>query len=371
MHHLIFGNDNSRRAKQWCNVLGDGPVQWVNYQQLAQGKFPAVNESTTIRITSPGEDFETYKLLLNLGGYPRAEQLKFEKGRIYSQQYWYKGWCGILDKIQKFLVEQPLAMAMNHPAPIKLAFNKIKCQQLLAENGIPIPNIYTNRVVSFKQLLAVMATNKVPQVFLKPAHSSSASGIMMFRRAGNRMLLETTIGAEQREGELRLFNYKKLQKYKDPTIIQTIIERMIPNQLHVEEWIIKKRFQAKSTDFRVLSIHQQSVFVQPRHSHHPITNLRLGNEKGSLEKLEADWGRQVIEKVKTVGQQTADCFPNLFYAGIDIAIDRDNNPYVLEVNPFGDFLKDIFVDGKSTYELELEHWQQKLLLRNEYKTSQT
>lgn len=370
MRHLIFGNPSSRRARQWRAVLGDAPVQWVSYQQVAQGDFPAVNELTTIRITSPGEDFDTYTLLLHLGGYPNADQLTFEKGRIYFHQYWYKGWCHILDKLQNFLDEHPQALAMNHPAPIQLAFHKIKCQRLLAENGIPIPAIYADQLSSFQQLLALMASREVPQAFVKPAHGSSASGIMMFRKNGERMLLETTIGVKQEEGGVKLFNYKRLQKYKDPATIQTIMEQMIPNRLHVEEWIIKKRFQAKSTDFRVVTIDQQPIFVQPRHSHHPITNLRLGNEKGSLESLANEWGRGVIEQVKTVAKDTAHCFPGLFYAGIDIAVDSAGEPYVLEVNPFGDFLKEIFVDGKNTYELELQYWQQKLALSYEHKPHQ-
>ena len=67
---------------------------------------------------------------------------------------------------------------MNHPAPINLAFNKAECQQLLTDHGIPIPDIYVDHLNSFKQLLAVMDSKQVPQAFIKPAHSSSASGII-------------------------------------------------------------------------------------------------------------------------------------------------------------------------------------------------
>ncbi len=365
MEHLIFGNEQSRRAVQWRNVLGDASVQWVSYEEVAQGHFPVIKEPTTVRITSPGEDFDTYKLLLSLGGYPGAEQLVFERGRIYHHLYWYRGWCTVLDQIHAFLQEQPACLVMNHPKPIQLAFNKIKCQQLLANHGIPIPKIYSNQLTSFQQLLAIMEEKQVPRVFLKPAHGSSASGIMMFRKNGDRLLLETTIGVRQEKGELKLFNYKRLQKYHKRDIIAAIIEEMIPNKLHVEEWIIKKRFQAKSTDFRVVTINQQAVFIQPRHSTHPITNLRLGNEKGSLENLEAEWGRGIIDHVRVVAEDTARHLPRLFYAGLDIAVDRKGNPYVLEVNPFGDFLKEIFVGGKNTYELELSHWQRHLIQHQE------
>lgn len=367
MHHLIIGHDHSRRAQYWLQSLGNTPAQWVNYQQIAQGYFPSISEPTTVRITSPGEDFGTYKLLAQLGGGHHPDQLTFERGGVHLHHFWYDGWCQVLDKIQAFLSTHPLAFAMNHPNAIKLAFHKIECQRLLAENGIPIPKIYIDQLNSFEELLIMMAKNHLPQVFLKPAHGSSASGIMMFKINRAQMRLATTIRAERKGRGLELFNCRRLQHYNDPATIQSIIEHMIPNRLHVEKWIIKKRYQAKSTDFRVLTIHQQPIFIQPRHSKHPITNLHLGNEKGSLPSLEKEWGSKVIEKVHAVAQRTASLFPDLFYAGIDIAIDRYNAPYVLEVNPFGDFLKEIFVDGKNTYELELQYWQQQLAQRKENK----
>lgn len=367
MQHLIIGDEESRRARQWRNVLGDVPVQWVSYQEVAKGHFPTIQQPTTLRITSPGEDFETYKLLLSLGGYPQAEQLVFERGRIYHHRYWYRGWCKVLDQIQAFLEQQPGVLVMNHPAPIQLAFHKAESQQMLANQGIPIPKIYADHLNSFQQLLEIMETERVPHVFLKPAHGSSASGVMMFRKNGKRLLLETTIGVKQESGDMKLFNHKRLQKYHEADTIKAVIEQMIPNKLHMEEWIIKKRFQTKSTDFRVLTINQQPVFVQPRHSPHPITNLRLGNEKGSLIKLEKEWGRSIIERVRGVAQDTAHQFPKLFYAGIDIAVDRKGNPYVLEVNPFGDFLKDIFVNKQTTYELELAHWERKVSTYKKHK----
>lgn len=360
MHHLIFGNKHSRRANYWRNTLGDVPVQFVSYQEIAQGHFPEIRTLTTVRITSPGEDFETFKLLLRLGAYANADQLQFEKGRILLHAYRYAGWSRLLDKIQQFLENQPLVVVMNYPSPIKLAFHKTKCQLQLEQAGIPIPKIYCTQLSSFDELLSLMESNGLKKVFLKPAHGSSASGVMMFRKIDHRMLLETTIHLLQKEGTVKLFNHLRLQRYHDPVLIQTIIEQMIPNCLHVEDWIIKKRYLAKSTDFRVLTINQEPIFIQPRHSTHPITNLHLGNEKGSLQELEQEWGTAMIEKVKTVAQQTAKHFPKLFYAGIDIAVDEDGNPYVFEVNPFGDFLKDIFVNGLTTYAYELRKWEEKI-----------
>lgn len=356
MQHLVVGNTTSRRAKQWQKAVDKAPYQIVTYQQVAENQFPKIQEVTTVRITSPGEDFDTFKLLVELGGYPNADLLNYEKGRIFLHQYWYKGWSLVLDNIQKWLDNRPNILIMNDPATIKLAFHKANCQQFLKEKGIPIPKIYCQQLNSFEHLLETMNDNQLHQVFLKPAHSSSASGVMMFRKAGNKMLLETTAKLVKEDTTNKLFNHKRLQRYQDTEDIQTILELMIPNKLHVEQWIMKKQFQAKSTDFRVLVINQQPVFIQPRMSNHPITNLHLGNEKGVIKTLEKEWGSPLIKKVKDIATQTAKSLTGLFYAGIDIAVDKKENVYVLEVNPFGDFLKDLFVDNKNTYQYELNAW---------------
>jgi len=376
MRHLVFGNPNSRRAKQWqqtcllpynrqaCLLRNGGQAihnasfELISYQEVANGQFPKLNKPTTVRITSPGEDFETFQLLVGLGGYPAATALLEERGRILLHEYWYQGWCLILDKIDQFLKENPLAKVMNHPETIKLAFHKANCQEKLRKAGIPIPDIYCCQLNSFEQLLEVMDKQKLHQVFLKPAHSSSASGVMMFRRTANKMMLESTIFLNKKGREAKLFNHKRLQRYQNQETIKTIIDLMIPNRLHIEQWINKKQFQGKSTDFRVVTINQQPVFVQPRHSNHPITNLHLGNEKGSLQNLQIEWGKDLIKKVKTIAIQTAKQLDGLFYAGIDIAINTKGEPYVLEVNAFGDFLKEIFADKKNTYEYELLIWNQ-------------
>ncbi len=361
MNYLIFGNTDSRRAKEWEKAIGNNPFELVTFQAIASGQFPSISVLTTVRITSPGENFETFRLLVSLGGYADSYDLDNEKGRILLHAYWYKGWSLILDKIQAFLAINPLAKVMNDPLSIKQAFNKPFSQQMLRKAGIPVPKIYCQQLTGFKQLLQIMEDNGLSRVFLKPAHGSSASGVMMFRKSANKMLLETTIHLVKEGREPKLFNHLRLQRYQNIEDIKTIVELMIPNHLHAEQWIRKKRFQSKSTDFRVVIINKQPIFVQPRHSNHPITNLHLDNEKGVIETLENAWSSLAIDKVRTIAVDVATVFSGLFYAGIDIALDEKDNPYVLEINPFGDFLKDIYIDQKNTYEFEFSAWKNKVV----------
>jgi len=129
---------------------------------------------------------------------------------------------------------------------------------------------------------------------------------------------------------------------------------MIPHGLLVEQWIRKKIFQGKSVDLRIVVIRDTAVFIVPRLSPHFITNLHLGNEKGKIEELRLAWGRDCIASAKKLAVQAVAAIPGLFYAGVDVAIDYDGEPYVLEVNAFGDLLLDIYHEGKTTYEWEWE-----------------
>lgn len=82
----------------------------------------------------------------------------------------------------------------------------------------------------------------------------------------------------------------------------------------------------------------------------------FGNEKGLFENLEVEWGRGIIDYVWVVVEDMVCYLLRLFYVGFDIVVDWKGNFYVLEVNFFGDFFKEIFVGGKNIYELELLYW---------------
>ena len=325
----------------------------VTFYQIMGEDFSKITSPTTVRITSPGEDFELKKQLMVLGGNPAAKDFIFEKGRIYPDAYWYQGWCLLLQKLDGFIQKQPLIQPMNAPKAIQLAFHKLKCQQLLQNAGLQTPKIWIEKVVSYDHLMETLTKNNIPQVFIKPYHGSSASGVMAFRRAKNKQVLYTTIHLKSG----KLYNSLQLQRYTSIETIKTIIEKMIPAGLLVEGWIKKKRLRQKSVDFRILVINEKAAFVVPRMSNHFITNLHLGNEKGKIEAIEEIWGKSVIEQAKLLAIEAVKTVDGLFYAGVDVAISTTNQPYILEINAFGDMLLNIFKDNKTTYEYELEAWR--------------
>lgn len=351
---LTIGSVGSRRVQFWKTALQQKHFsqELVSYPQIIANDFPKITRPTCLRITSTGENFDLWKNILRLGGYPLSAAPIFERGLIHPNPYWYRGWCRILQNIHGFIGKNPLVRPMNTTTSIQLAFHKLKCQQLLNKQGIRIPKIILPNVIHYAALIEKLQKENIHQVFIKPYHGSSASGVMAFRQANGKQILYTTI---QLKGK-KLYNNLRLQKYNSIAQIKTIINAMIPSGLMVEEWIRKKTFQEKSVDFRILVINGKAVFVVPRMSKHFITNLHLGNEKGNIKAVENNWGTALIEQAKTLAIQAVNTIGGLFYAGVDVAISTKGQPYILEVNAFGDMLLNIYREGLTTYEYELKEW---------------
>jgi len=355
---LTIGSKRSRRVKFWNDTLlqKDCKFELLTYEQILKGNFPKITAPTTLRITSPGENFDLQKQILLLGGCPLSEEINFEKGEIYPNQYWYRGWCLLLEKITNFIAKNPLLKPINTPVGIKLAFHKLKCSEFLSDRQIRTPKIILNKVLNYDQLIETLQKQHISQVFIKPYHGSSASGVMAFRQAKGKQVLYSTIDLKSN----KLYNNLRLQRYTTSEKIKTIINAMAPAGLLAEAWIPKKTFQGKSVDFRVLVINGKAVFVVPRMSNGCITNLHLGNEKGNIDLVEKAWGKSTIESATFLAEQAVKAISNLFYAGVDVAISTNGTPYILEINAFGDMLLNIFKEGKTTYEMELKEWSKQL-----------
>jgi len=349
---LTVGAANSRRVNFWENALQQQKCnhKLISYNQVIDNDFPVIETPAILRITSPGEDFNLWKKIVSLGSCEECETLVFKRGLIYPNQYWYRGWCVILKKIEGFIEKNPLVEVMNTPASIQLAFHKLECQKTIAEQGIATPEIILDQVIDYDMLITKLEKEKISQVFVKPYHGSSASGVMALRQSRGRQVLYTTIALQANS---EMYNHLKLQKYNDISQIRTIVNSMIPSGLFAENWIRKKTFQQKSVDFRILVINGEPAIVVPRMSKHFITNLHLGNEKGDIDEVEKVWGKEIIQKAKMLAVNAVDAIGGLFYAGVDVAVDSVGEPYVLEVNAFGDMLLGIDKGGLSTYEYEL------------------
>jgi glutathione synthase/RimK-type ligase-like ATP-grasp enzyme len=243
---------------------------------------------------------------------------------------------------------------MNTPDAICLMFDKVRCQQQLSVAGVLVPRSLSP-VRTYEALRSQLQANAWKQVFIKPAHSSSASGVIAYRTQGQREQAVTSIEMVNVYGQHRFYNSLRLRRYSSSKDIQPLIDFILQEGAIVEEWIPKATFQHQVFDVRIVVINGKARHVLPRLSAGPITNLHLGNRRGNAELLRQAVGSVKYEQLMHTAEQAVRSIPGAFYAGVDVLIPAGfGQPRVLELNAFGDLLPQLLHQGEDTYTAELK-----------------
>ena len=375
-HFVVIGNPGGRRVELFQAALNElrlPAAQVVSYLDLLSGKetLPrSVRDGTVVRIESPGKDFEVERALIAAGAdaaddderFDRvsrraAQDLSFERGRILYPRQWYLGYCSTLRLIEKQLAEcpppRPLPQWMNSPAEIALMFDKTACHQALGSRGAPVaPSL--GAVGSFDELGYRMKERNWRRVFVKLAYGSSASGVVAYQTDGRRHQATTTVETARQNGELRLYNSRRIRIYRDRREIAELINALCRHRVHVEKWLPKAGFDNRTFDLRVVVIAGRACHTVARLSRSPMTNLHLLNERGDEDAVREKVGRAVWDAAMRNCELAMECFPGSLYAGIDLLFTPDyRRQVVLEVNAFGDLLPGVFWQGLETYAAEL------------------
>lgn len=392
LHYVIIANPENRRVKMFQEALKNlsmPPAKIISYQDLInhQANLSIVDQANTIiRIESPGENFTVECALIKMGAeilfnneIDNGDQLIDNKlidnfitdhlvkispdmiddyladdaGRIYYPHLWYLGFTKLLNNLTKELAQYQGWRWMNAPEDILLMFNKLKCQQLLAKNGIPVPH-RLGIVKSFEHLHEMMRAQNINRVFLKLAHGSSASGVVAYRINKDNQCAITSVELVKHQYMIKLYNSLKLRTYYDIAEIRSIVDELARYNLFAEEWLPKAGFQGRTCDLRVLMIKDQPSHMIVRLSKHPITNLHLLNARGDAEKLREYIGAKKWQPMLNSCQRVMQCFAQSHYAGLDIMFSPTfNKHYILEVNAFGDLLPNLLRDNLDTYSAEI------------------
>jgi hypothetical protein len=197
-------------------------------------------------------------------------------------------------------------------------------------------------------------------VFIKPAHGSSASGVVAFRTDGKRVQAISSVELVKKEQAIALYNSLKVRTYTDEATVIALINSILKGKTSIEQWIPKAAFNGLSYDFRVVVIAGKARHIVARTSKSPITNLHLGNSRGDLSAIIANIGSSKFEAIKNVAEQTAACFPDCLYLGVDVLISANlKQIMVLEVNAFGDLLPNLTDAGENIYQAQISASVQK------------
>jgi glutathione synthase/RimK-type ligase-like ATP-grasp enzyme len=309
----------------------------IPWRDVVCGRPIELAEGSLVRIDSPGEDAEVDRLL-------RGAATHAVHGEIVGLAAWHNGLASALRRMAA-AAHRARARLLNEPNDILVMFDKRACHQRLAAAGVPVPESLPEPG-SYAELRRVMSERGWRRVFVKTAHGSSSSGVLAVQTDGRgRVRADTSVDPVGR----RLFNSLRVRTYTHERDIESIVDALVPDGLHVERWFPKAGLHGRTVDVRVVVIAGRATHAVVRASLSPMTNLHLGNQRGDLTALRAAAGAEYEAGLRTC-ERVAACFPGSLQVGVDLMFSPDFRRHaVAEVNAFGDLLPGLMVDGRDTY----------------------
>ncbi len=365
---VIIGAPHERRIALLQAALASlkwPPATVVPYTDLLAGTQKlerCITPNSIVRIESAGKCADTNQQFLAAGAtrveaqYAQTTDVDLtNRGVLYSTRQWYLGYCDVLDQIAAQLDTAPPHRLMTSVGAIKQMFDKRQTQAVLAKAGIPIPKRLPV-ITSYAELRAQMAQHKVSRVFIKPAHGSSASGIVALMTTGTRSKAITTI---RPAADGKFYNSRQIQTINNEKAIATLVNYVLGHRAHVEQWLPKASFRQQSCDVRIVVINGKAQHSIVRLSDTPFTNLHLLNNRADIEDLITHIGEETWQAAATTAERAAACFPDAFYVGVDLMFTPQfKRHFVLELNAFGDLLPTVKYNGMDTYTAELSAFTQ-------------
>lgn len=365
---VVIAPPESRRVQALQNTLST--LNWpaaktISYAQIMQGDaavVSALQPDSILRLDSPGEDLATERLLLSLGGQAddalcasQIADLDLEQGRLMPTRQWYRGFSRFLQRLQGQLPSvDTLPYRQTWQCDQVLAmFDKRVTQHRFLQAGLAIPG-FLPTCSDYLQLRNAMKANGWRRVFIKLAHGSSATGTIALEVNGEKIQATTTIHIAVVNNELRLYNSRKLLRYRDEGQIARLFDFLALNHpLQIERWLPKMGMENRAMDLRVVVTMGQATHALVRLGNGCITNLHLNGDRGNLGQLIGRLGDDRYQALLALAERGFACFPGALYAGMDVLVTTSGQFALLEANAFGDYHRQIFCRGLDTYATQL------------------
>jgi glutathione synthase/RimK-type ligase-like ATP-grasp enzyme len=343
----VVGNPGNRRVDLFADAVraaglpGPRVVPWADVLRDGGADFAP---EEVVRLDSPGEDAHVDRLLRGAD----------DPTRVEGSARWYTTFTSALRGLRG-------GRRLDDPDDLAVLFDKRRCHAVLAGAGVPVPASPTSGpgappVRGWEDVRVLMREHRMPRLFVKLAHGSSASGVLAVESAGGGRIRATTSVELAPDG--RLFNSLRIRRYTDERQIAAVVDALAPDGLHLERWLPKASQRGRAADLRVVVVDGRATHAVVRTSTAPLTNLHLGGRRGDL-----DEARAAVESagarwtdVLAVCERAAACFPRTLCVGVDLlpAIGW-RRVAVGEVNAFGDLLPGLTglpgsgAEGQDTY----------------------
>lgn len=335
----VVGNPGNRRVTLFQDaVLAAGlpPARVVPWRDvlLPDGvPSPGFAAGETVRIDSPGEDAEVERVLRG------AE----DPTRVEGMARWYGRFTAAAREVAHAAVTAG-ATVLDDPGELAVLFDKRLCHGVLERAGVPVPASPTSgdtapAVTGWADVRALMAGAGLRRVFVKPAHGSSASGVLAVETAGGGRVRAVT--SVERDGEGRLFNSLRVRTYTTEREVAAIVDTLAPDGLHIERWLPKAGQHGRVADLRIVVVAGRATHAVVRTSTSPMTNLHLGGRRGDLDAARAamEAAGSGFAEALAICERAAACFPATLCVGVDLLPATGWRRFAVgEVNAFGDLL---------------------------------
>lgn len=364
---LILGNPGNRRVTGFCEALRERgepePIVLSHRALLVEPEqlLAIPDEPLLVRIDATGEDAAVEALLLargfadaarlgcsSISPHELAERGGVRFGEIVAPRQHQLGFRRYLDQLQACFDQRPAWRVLQSTTSIAELFDKRVTSRRYAALGIPVPD-FLDGIDSPEQLREQMLARRWPAVFVKLACGSSASCVALYHYRPDRERVLTTVHTRP-DGR---FNSLRLQTLDEREPIDVLLEFLIAEGSQIEQAISKARIGSRVFDLRVLVIAGEPMFVVPRASPHPITNLHLGGIRLELAQVRDRISPHAWQRAMTSAREVFAAHQCL-HVGVDLLFESDFYDHrVIEANAFGDLLPGLERAGLSVYGWEI------------------
>ncbi|MFD7811696.1 STM4014 family protein [Streptomyces sp. NPDC059785] len=326
----VVGNPENRRVSLFAaavSAAGLSAPRVVPWLTVLREGGAAFAPGEIVRIDSPGENADVDRILRGTD----------DPTRVEGSARWYAGFVAALRGLRG-------GVRLADPDDLAVLFDKRRCHAVLAAAGVPVPFSPTSgaagaQVRGWDDVRRLMREHRMPRLFVKLAHGSSASGVLAVESAGAGRVRATT--SVELDDDGRLFNSLEIRRYERERDIAAVVDTLAPDGLHVERWLPKATQRQRAADLRVLVVAGRATHAVVRTSRGPLTNLHLGGDRGDLDavrrSVEAAGARWA--DVLGVCERAAACFPRTLAVGVDLLPVTGWRRFAVgEVNAFGDLL---------------------------------
>ncbi|WP_433607358.1 STM4014 family protein [Prescottella agglutinans] len=345
----VVGNPDNRRVTMLLDAAARSGLpapRVVSWREVLTGGGARFDADEWVRLDSPGEDPEVDALLRGPG----------DPTRIADGPRWYASLLAAVGTLRG-------GRRLTDPDDLAVLFDKRRCHAALASNAVPVPISPTSggdapAPRSWPEVRELAAAAGLRRFFVKPAHGSSAAGVVAVETAsGGRVQARSSVEITA-DG---VYNSLRVRRLTDEAEVGALIDALAGERLHIEAWLPKPSRRGRTADLRVVVVAGRATHAVLRTSAHPMTNLHLGGQRGDLQTARAafDSAGYGWDSALAVAERAAACFPRTLCVGVDLLPAANwRGAAVGEVNAFGDLLPGLTglpgrADGLDTYAAQL------------------